>query len=241
MKIAICLSGHTRNYKKNYPNYNFNPDVFISTPWQSGLPESTGLDYISYHSQEYTETTKIDLADIVHKYNPKLYTISDDTSVINDLQPFNSYVTKHGAKLNQIGHMFYRMYECNNLRKTYESYQNLHYDYIIRSRFDVKINNINFDPTKVFLWKQNDSVCDLFFAGNPTHVNRISDIYSWFIHQPPSFLASFNNAEGILKHYIDLLDIENMIDNQFDISFTKDSPIQTTHIKYGEKITVYGE
>jgi hypothetical protein len=32
-----------------------------------------------------------------------------------------------------------------------------------------------------------------------------------------------------------------MIDNQFDISFTKDSPIQTTHIKYGEKITVYGE
>lgn len=241
MKIAICLSGHTRNYKKNYPNFNFDADVFISTTWQSGLPDDTGLAYISYHSQNNPSTNLIDLPDIIQKYNPQLYTISDDYVLNSSLLKFDGHTTIHGGNLSQIGQMFRRIFEANNLRKTYEQYHGFEYDYVIRSRFDVKINDIQFDKSKVLLWKDNSGACDLFFAGNSVYMNRISNIYNWFVSQDLAFLCKFDNAESIMKYYIDLLNIENFIDNSFDISFTKDSPIQTTEIKNGEKLTFYGK
>ena len=241
MKIAVCLSGHTRNYKTNYPNFNFDADVFISTTWQSGLPDGTGLKYISYHSQDKPETSLINVADVIEKYNPKLYTISEDYILNYDLDRLAAYKTKHGGNLAQIGQMFRRINESNNLRKTYEEYQHEYYDYVIRSRFDVKINHIEIDPSKVLLWKDEKGVCDLFFAGSPVHINRICGIYNWFVNQEPLFLSNFDNAESILKYYIDLLDIGDIIDNRFYISFTKDSPIQTTEIKNGEKIIFYGK
>lgn len=241
MKIAVCLSGHSRNYKKNYPNFEFDADVFIATTWQSGLPEGTGMEYISYHSQDNPQTNLIDLPDILEKYNPQLYTISNDYSMNEKLSVLDGYKTVHGAKLSQIGQMFYRIAESNNLRKTYAEYHKIKYDFVIRSRFDVKINNITIDTSKILLWKDEKGVCDLFFASNPTQMDRICNIYEWFIYQDPLFLCKFDNAESILKYYIDLLDIEFMIDNTFDISFTKDSPIQTTEIKNGEKIIIYGK
>jgi hypothetical protein len=241
MKIAVCLSGHSRNYKKNHPNFQFDADVFIATNWQSGLPDGTGLDYISYHSQDSPQTNLIDLPDILEKYNPQLYTISNDYIMNEQLSMLNTYKTAHGAKLSQIGQMFHKINESNNLRKTYEEYHKIKYEYVIRSRFDVKINNIKFDTSKILLWRDVKSSCDLFFAGSPVQMDRICNIYDWFIYQDPLFLSKFDNAERILKYYIDLLDIESMIDNAFDISFTKDSPIQTTEIKNGEKIIIYGK
>lgn len=241
MKIALCLSGHTRNYKANYPNFNFDCDVFISTTWQSGLPEGTGLSYISYHSQNNPQTNRIILSDIVEKYNPELYTISDDYILNRELIKLDGHKTKHGGNLSQIGQMFHRIYEANNLRKTYEQYHGISYDYVIRSRFDIKINSISFDISKILLWKDGTGVCDLFFAASPIYMNRICSIYEWFIAQEMSFLCKFDNAESILKYYIDLLNVESYVDNKFDISFTKDSPIQTTEIKNGEKITIYGK
>lgn len=241
MKIAVCLSGHSRNYKKNYPNFEFDADVFIATNWQSGLPDGTGMDYISYHSQNNPQTNLIDLSDIVDKYNPQLYTVANDNTMNDHLSMLDVYKTVHGGKLSQIGQMFYKISEANNLRKTYEEYHKIKYDYVIRSRFDVKINNITFDTSKILLWKDDISVCDLFFAGCPAQMDRICNIYDWFIYQDPSFLSKFDNAESILKYYVDLLDIDFMIDNRFDISFTKDSPIQTTEIKNGEKIIIYGK
>lgn len=244
MKIALCLSGHTRNYLQNYPNLMFDVghpvDVFISTVNQSGLTENTNKDYISYHSQDYTDTNLINIADVVSRYSPKLYTVSDDYIIPSDLTKFNGYKSKHGAKLDQIGMMFYRIYLSNNLKKTYEEVNQFQYDYVIRSRFDVKINYIDLNTKNISMLMDDVSVCDIFFAGNSNNMDRICNLYEWYITQPPMFFEKFNNAEHIFHYYINLLNLNLKITHDFDISFTKDYPIQTMNIKNGKKEFFYG-
>lgn len=242
MKIAVCLSGHTRNYLYNYPNFYFDADVFISTVEQSGLPPNTGLPYVSYHSQEYRNTATINKDDIIKKYTPTLFTISDDRVINPELvNKFHDTKTTDGALLTQIGMMFYRLYEANNLKKEWEIYNKFTYDYVIRSRFDLKINYLEFNTSKIQLWKDANSMCDLFFASDSHTMNRICNVYSWFMIQPLEMLKQFKNAEHILKYYFDLLKISHPTDTNFDISFTKDYPIQKLDIKYGEKIITYGK
>lgn len=245
MRVALCLSGHTRNYTYNYPNLVINPnnvtvDTFISTVWQSGLPDKNTPEYVSYHSQKYSNTTQIDIHDILKKYNPKLYQIYDDYNTIEQLVKFEKAKTKHNANLSHIGMMFYRIYNANQLKKQFEQRYNFEYDYVIRSRFDLKINDIQIDINKIHLFTDTVYTCDLFFAANSEYMNMICSIYTWFISQDVDTLQQFDNAEHILHYYIDSLNNNFSINNQFDISFTKDYPIQTVNIKNGNKQILYG-
>ena len=60
MRIAVCLSGHSRNYKDNFPNFNFDADIFMSTCYQSGNPGNNTPAFISYHSQGHQQTELVD-------------------------------------------------------------------------------------------------------------------------------------------------------------------------------------
>lgn len=245
MKIALCLSGHTRNYVYNYPNLSlnsdeFNVDTFISTVWQSGLPDKTTPSYISYHSQPYNITTQINVADILTKYKPVLYKIEEDYNITSELMQFKYQKTLHNADLSHIGMMFYRIYQANELKKQYEQSHNFKYDYVIRSRFDIKINELSIDLSKIHIWIDKEGMCDLFFAGNSDTMDKICEIYNWFISQDIVFLQNFNSAEHILKYYINTLNLNLGINMMFGILFTKDYPIQSVEIKNGNKRIIYG-
>ena len=71
-------------------------------------------------------------------------------------------------------------------------------------------------------------------------MDRICNIYEWFTHQTPEFLSRFESAEFILKYYINQLNIQEEISSNFNITFLKDSPIETKYFNNGKMSIVYG-
>jgi hypothetical protein len=135
MRTCVLLSGKSNNihshtykivdYKHYYDNiyktiiYPFDSDVFIST-WDF----DDGID------------------ELVDYYNPKLIRVEnynffskrqDIISNIIDEIPENIKFLKN----NQYP-MFYKIYDCNELKKEYELLNDFKYDLVIRCRFDLE-------------------------------------------------------------------------------------------------------
>jgi len=233
MKVAMCLSGHSRNYKDNFPNYNFDADVFISSCNQSGLPLDRTRSWVSYHANINIETGLANTQDIIDLYKPKLYEFLMDTYIPKEMQIFEGCKTKTGGLLVHVGMMFYRIYRANQLKKKYEQLNNFRYDFVIRSRFDVKINEFNFNENYLYLVTSPNRTIDLFFAGKSYIMDAICECYDWFIRQKPEYLSNFGSAEEILRFYIEQLKLNQPFLNTFDITFNKDYPIQVNHIRNG--------
>ena len=66
MRIAACLSGHSRNYWYNYPNFPFDVEYFISSCMESGLPgPKNDRFYVSYNALNNVETDEANIDDII--------------------------------------------------------------------------------------------------------------------------------------------------------------------------------
>lgn len=233
MRIAACLSGHSRNYKDNFPNIPFEVDYFISSYVESGLPADRLRELVSYHFMGDIKTSNIDPNHLIYTYKPKSFKIESETQIPNDMLKYLQYKTHTGCYLKHIGMMFYNIYQANSLKKEYEYNNNFRYDFVIRSRFDILVNKFNFDTTKLYLISESNRVLDLFFAGPSYIIDAISDCYIWFIHQTPEFLIKFANAEEMFNYYIKQLKLNIPYLNTFDITFNKDAPIQTNRIRNG--------
>jgi len=233
MKVAVCLSGHSRNYKHNYPNFDLDADVFISSCEQSGLPNQNTPEYVAYHFMDNLVTDYVDKTNIINLYKPKLYEFLDDKIYPKEMQRYVGVRTTRNCKMEHIGMMFYRIYRANTLKKKYEYLNNFKYDFVIRSRFDIKINQFNINKDYLYLVCSKNRMIDLFFAGRSHIMDAICDCYNWFIHQEPDYLATFENGEDILRYYIESLNLNVPFINNFDITFNKDYPIQVNHILNG--------
>lgn len=228
MKIATCLSGHSRNYFDNHPNVPFKTDYFISSCWQSGLPNEKTGDVVSYHIHNNVETDMANITEIIKLYEPKMYEFLNDNELPIELKKFDGFNTLSGGILAHIGMMFFRIYRSNLLKKEYELKNNFRYDLVIRSRFDVKVNSVTLSRDCLNIVYNNDKICDLFFAGSSHIMDVISECYIWFINQSPDYLAAFHDAESILLHYIKHLKLDlEYSSHKFDIVFNKD------HNKFG--------
>jgi hypothetical protein len=171
-KIATCLSGHTRTYNKIFSNFSYETDIFISSCLQSGLaPES--LSYLSYHYQGYVPTDHIDVQDVLNKYSPKIWSFDDDKHIPQELEKFKDIKTLNGFNIIHMGTMFYRMYQSNKFKKIWEYQNNFKYDYVIRSRFDLTIEEIKFESNKLFIMKDSKYYKDLFFYGPSNIIDQI--------------------------------------------------------------------
>jgi hypothetical protein len=238
-KIATCLSGHTRTYNKIFPNFSYETDIFISSCLQSGLaPES--LPYLSYHYQGYTPTDHIDVQDVLNKYSPKIWSFDDDKHIPQELEKFKDIKTLNGYNIIHMGTMFYRIYQSNKFKKIWEYQNNFKYDYVVRSRFDLTIEEIKFESNKLFIIKDSKYYKDLFFYGPSNIIDQITNCYEWFIYQSPEYLSTFENAEHMFFHYINLLNLDIEEDNEFYFILKKDEPMQVNHFKNGEMWEVYG-
>jgi hypothetical protein len=233
MRIAACLSGHTRNYTQNHPNFYFDVDYFISSCLESGLPNSNTNFFISYHNQDYSKTDYINVLDVLEKYKPIKQEFIPDTYIPKELMRYQGFRTKKDAYLIHIGLMFYRMHRANYLKKIYEIENDFRYDFVIRSRFDVKVNQFDFNKNYLYLVCDKNKSIDLFFAGKSYLIDVITDCYLWFIEQDPNYLSSFLNGEDIFYHYVDKLDLGIPFVNNFHITFNKDYPIQNNIIRNG--------
>ena len=233
LRIATCLSGHSRNYKDNFPNIPFDTDYFISSCMESGLPNNNTPSFVSYHIQNNVNTDLADIDNIIKSYKPVIYEFIPDKYVPDEMIKFINIKTKNGAYLQHIGMMFYRLYRSNHFKRQFEVDNNFRYDFVIRSRFDVKVNEFNINKNNLYLVCEKNKVIDLFFAGKSYIIDVISDCYNWFIKQDPDYLKIFNNGEDILYYYITQLDLGITFINNFNITFNKDYPIETKIIRNG--------
>ncbi len=234
MRIAACLSGHSRNYWYNYPNFPFDVEYFISSCMESGLPgPKNDRFYVSYHALNNVETDEANIDDIIKTYNPKSWEFLSDKYIPEEMLRYEGFKTRTNGYLTHIGMMFFRLYRANLLKTEHEREFNFTYDFVIRSRFDVKVDEFDFNKNHMYIVCSEGKVIDLFFAGKSYIMDAISNCYLWFIKQDPKYLETCRDAEDILYQYVKQLNLDIPFLNNFSIKFNKDYPLEYKIIRNG--------
>ena len=145
MKVAVCISGQPRNYKKGFIELKkwfldkYDCDVYIHTWYDTKAIFETGHDYLEKKTYSFTQK---DYNTILKLYKPKAYEFQKPI-------PFDEMDirgTHLKYKLNNILSASYSMHSCYNLVRE----SGIEYDYIIRYRFDLKFTDV-ISPECVFL------------------------------------------------------------------------------------------
>lgn len=196
MKIALCLSGHLRDFEKTYPSLNNNlindnVDIFIHTWDKLGF----SCPYKTDHTLNDTNTK---LNSINNTYNPKKIII-EPSSFIEELKLHgNEYAPHLRNEPKHVGHMasmFYKIYACNELRKKYELDAGIKYDLIIRCRSDLYFTSkINLDniPSKTIVLPKSSSNPDWYNDQFAIGSSDEMDLYSSFFFDIPEYFKQRN-------------------------------------------------
>lgn len=95
-----------------------------------------------------------------------------------------------GVRINTILPMFYKIFKCNELKKDYEEENNIKFDIVVRTRFDLyilsKINfkNINFEKVNFIndgcfmLESEIAGICDFFAISNSYNLDVYSNCFN---------------------------------------------------------------
>jgi len=204
-KIALCISGYLRTFKECWPTIMENViqdndvDIFIHTYDKIGhskgwrdpidLSEDIDLDFLqSIPSLKMLVTEKWD--DIKYQFEK-----------FRKIQPT---VTN----INVIGTIFWKIYQCNELKKQYEKEHNFTYDLVIRMRGDqmfTKKINFDFPENKILInaypwgdedylfqyqqynqdgtidWRhENECLNDRFAVGTSKNIDFLCDLFNHF-------------------------------------------------------------
>lgn len=136
-RVAICISGHMREYKKlkskfysNFiecnPDYDF--DIFIST-WNT---KNTVISH-AYQRRNYENFELLDINEIIEHYNPVDIIFEE-----NNDELFSKFDYIRGVNITRaVISQFYKINQVGNLMINYSENNNIRYDYIVRIRPDV--------------------------------------------------------------------------------------------------------
>lgn len=178
MNIALCFYGQPRFYDITHKLYyskileEYTPDVFIHTWWSKEMINTV------YPSARHAEsalsiedrTVKPNLIENLQSfYNPKRIQFDDyNTDKIKNHKP-NHY-------------QYYTQYAVKELLKNYEIENGIEYDLVIRTRFDLLIQQYVPYTIDDSLWvtsccPYSDRYNDLFSFSNSKNYKKISDTY----------------------------------------------------------------
>lgn len=183
LKAALCISGHLRTFLDNYKSVKenildrLNCDVFIHT-W-----ETLGMSYrFTDGNLHFTETRN--LVERIHQlYKPKQIVIEKTKNFT--ITPLMRQRLIDGRDIPGIIGMYYKIEQCNNLKREYEQNGGFIYDCVIRFRGDLWVEQpipIN-DSTNlhhVFLpmYGNFGGACDQFAFGSSAMMDKYSSLYS---------------------------------------------------------------
>ena len=176
MKIAICVSGQPRNFKKSYITLKntflnkYDCDIYFHS-WKSNNFKSTdfGDSGHEYHLEENNYSELIEL------YKPYKYLF--ESPIIFDASGLTCPIWRQ--PLNNTLSMYYSIYKSIQLVS-----QN--YDYIIRTRFDIDYTYFNFNLPKEGIvlpeWNndirvKNRGYYDIFAMGNQKDMIKYSEVF----------------------------------------------------------------
>lgn len=202
MKIAILLPGLIRTFKESPVLDSFNKsfkshdiDVFSSIWDIKGNISHGSKSYTS--NQEYINQDKIldsDISFIKEKFNIKSLKIdSYDEWSLNNEEFLKNYDTKHpnsGYQMtkNGIFSQYYQILESFKLIPNVDDY-----DVVVKSRYDIEFNTINFDDIKFdndtyYTGKviRNDNIpTDFLFFGTSSFIKKFMNIYDYIKNVEP--------------------------------------------------------
>lgn len=199
MKVAVCISGQLRTFRKTYESIyknvikQHNADVFIHSWKEHGT--STGYDKTrTYEFPENSCDVALDL------YKPTMYMFDDviDFSEHSNLKiplewqkataQMNPDMTLEEAtahSIQQTCSMFYSIHKCNELKEQYSQEHGFTYDAVIRLRFDIQILSpipiTQFDLSKVYyheLHQPDRIISDWINIGNNNVMNIYASVYN---------------------------------------------------------------
>jgi hypothetical protein len=188
MKIAVCFSGHIRNFYNLSDNFKskilnlrgqHQVDLFFSI-WDLYEPE------YSWSNQQKTSSNFINTQELL-SLKPIKIEIENFDSLKNkfllnnftNLACQNEKIWKEGV-LYSIP-MFYKIYRANELKKDYEMTHNFKYDIAIRYRSNLSINgNIDLNIENNILYNKECTPFDLddiFAYGDSNIMDNYSNLY----------------------------------------------------------------
>ena len=158
MKIAICISGQPRYLEEgfyfiNKYFHNYNVDYFIHTWWDEEYIENEFLYTNIKREGKYDKDT---INKINKYYKPKSFLFEKQK-----LFETSNEVNYRGLYPLSVYSMFYSIKCSNELKRKYEKENNFTYDLVIRTRFDIVINNLNLNLLDLDL--------DYFYLGGEIH------------------------------------------------------------------------
>lgn len=158
MRTAVCISGLLRSWDiiklNNLNNIIKDSDVFYVTDLELNIPN-------------INNTTSAE--------NQNFYSAED----IDFFQSRKAGETNIENCLN----MFYKIYQCNNLKKQFEQKNNFKYDVCIRLRTDthfdreILLEDIQENTLYISEDKGYGGICDQFSYGNSNVMDRYSDVF----------------------------------------------------------------
>jgi len=196
MRVALCISGQPRTWKKTYSNWiehllpNVEKDIFFHLWDYNTLP--TIVLQSGVRSLKDVHITEEEKQDIIDTYQPKKYKFDNrnvnPTLFDKDPSILTEYVN------NPIGwwcrSQYYSIYYAANLKRQYEIEHNFEYDVVFRMRTDLYfMENLNM-PREVrpnCLYSKSNGYVDnveSFMIGDTFH---FADSYTYdqaaeFIH-----------------------------------------------------------
>jgi len=212
MKVAICLSGHFRNYELTYSsfmNYIAKPlkaDVFIHT-WNK-LGYYNGFRPDSQHLIQ----SNLDIDKIKNLYMPKKIVVESEDIIqqfILDSKIYAPHLANEPKSPGHMASMYYKIMVCNQVRKDYEKETNTKYDCVIRCRPDLQFSNgiqpqnlINLEKISIPTIQSFNGLNDQFALSSGQNMDVYSDLY----HSIPTYFKSKREfyPEALLKWYLSI-------------------------------------
>jgi hypothetical protein len=200
MKIAICFSGHIRNFfDKGIKSFNSNilylrdqgheVDIFFSV-WSTYEPSTSHWSHLNY--KPYVLINE----NLIKSLNPVDYIIEDYESIKHNFLLKNYYaeakpeipeIISEGILHNTP--MFYKILSSNNLKTKYEQANNFKYDVVVRYRSqiimdeplvleDIKPNTLYVPYVSQHPWENSCMTDDRFAYGDSEIMDKYSDVYN---------------------------------------------------------------
>lgn len=200
MKIAVCLSGHYRNFDYNYDSWNqllfskYDCDVFLHT-WDVIGNRDKGND-VGFKevtsTLTYTETElkqKYNLTSVViESYNKPLDEFKEKSKRIRELRDNTgvaaNYVDYSKRRVTHLYSMWYKVLKCFELMEQHST----EYDLVIKCRPDIRLKDtFNIDdidnscinwPWYNFRKEEYSEPHDYYAVGNYTNMKIYSNLYN---------------------------------------------------------------
>lgn len=152
MKIAICLSGFIRTWEYSKVSFiknliqNLDCDIFIHTYRQNYYEYSSVKKDIIYTEDEIKSMFDlINVKDIVIEDRDIIKEkIEQDSKKYENITNYKIRIKESSDEIENYVNLGIRIYDqlrkihlCNELRKEYQLKNNIKYDFIVKSRFDV--------------------------------------------------------------------------------------------------------